>query len=129
MIDKRYKYQSLGADMHETALMRNLIRTANEALAGRDIIRVDRVLISVGKFSNVVPDALYFAFEALTQEGLLKGAKLEIETSAAVAFCEDCKNEYKAESFPLICPICQSRNFMINSGEEVYIKSIICQEG
>lgn len=114
--------------MHETVLMQNLIETTLQVLKNRNITRVDCVVISVGKFSNVLPDALSFAFQALTQDGILKGAKLEIENLPAAARCEACGYEYQADVFPLICPLCKSRSFIIISGEEVYIQNIYCEE-
>jgi hydrogenase nickel incorporation protein HypA/HybF len=114
--------------MHETALMKNLITTIEQALKGRNVMRVNCVYISVGKLSNALPDALSFAFEALTQDGFLKGAKLVIENLPAVARCEDCGQEYHADRFPIVCPACSSTSFIIISGEEVYIQSIDCEE-
>lgn len=114
--------------MHETALMQNLIETTLNALKYRNISCVDRVVISVGKFANVLPDALSFAFQALTQDGIMKGAKLEIENLPAAARCETCGFEYQVDEFPLICPLCQSRSYIIISGEEVYIQNIYCEE-
>ena len=114
--------------MHETALMKNMISTIKQALEGRNIKRVNRVYISVGKLSNVLPDALSFAFEALTHDGFLKGAELVIENLPAVARCEVCRHEYHVDKFPIVCPACSSTGFTIISGEEVYVQSIDCEE-
>ncbi len=114
--------------MHETALMQNLIETAGQFLESRPVGRVSRVVVSVGKLANVMPDALAFAFEALTQGSVLEGAELEQELLPAAARCEDCGTEYSVEGFPLVCPACQSRRFRITGGEDVYIKSISYEE-
>jgi len=114
--------------MHETALMKNLISTIEQALEGHNVIRVNRVYISVGKLSNALPDALSFAFDALTQDGFLKGAELVIESLPAMARCETCGQEYQIDRFPVLCPACSSTSFIIISGEEVYIQSIDCEE-
>lgn len=113
--------------MHETALMGNMISSIEQAIEGRNVTRVNSVYISVGKLSNVLPDALLFAFEALTQEGILKGAELVIENLPAIVGCKVCGHEYQSEKFPIVCPACGSTDFMIKSGEEVYIKSIDCE--
>ena len=115
--------------MHETALMQNLITTVAQALENHIVVRVNRVSLSVGKLSNALPDALLFAFEALTQDGIMKGAELEIEHLPIVARCDACSHEYEADGFPIVCPVCESRNFTIISGEEVYVQSIDCEEG
>ena len=110
--------------MHETTLMQNLIATVMEAVKKHNVTRVNRVVLSVGKLSNALPDALIFAFEALTQGGILQGAELEIEYLPVIARCRACGREYQADGFPIICPDCESKNFTIISGDEVYIKSI-----
>jgi hydrogenase nickel incorporation protein HypA/HybF len=114
--------------MHETALMQNLMTAAVRVLEGRNVTRVNRVTVSIGRFANVLPDAFLFAFEAMTQDGIFKGAKLETEQLSAKIYCSDCGNEYEADGFPIVCPNCQSTNFTIISGEEVYLKSLECEE-
>lgn len=113
--------------MHETVLMRNLLDTVEQAVENHQVKRVNRVVISVGKLANVLPDALLFAFEAMTQDGIMKGAELEIESVPAVAHCDDCGAEYQIDGFPIVCPACMSTSFRIISGEEVYIQSIDCE--
>ena len=110
--------------MHETALMQDLITTVIQAVEKYNVTRVNRVVLSVGKISNVLPEALLFAFEALTGEGIMKGAGLEIEYLPIIARCHACGREYQADGFPIVCPGCQSKNFTIISGDEVYIKNI-----
>lgn len=114
--------------MHETVLMQNLMETAVQALEGHNVTQVNRVTISLGRFSNVLPDALLFAFEAMTQDGVFKGAQLEMEHLPALARCLDCGYDYEADGFPIICPSCKSTNFTIMSGEEVYLQSLECEE-
>lgn len=114
--------------MHETALMENLIETIEKAVEDRNVVRITRVTIAVGKLSNVLIDALEFAFEALTQHGIMKGAKLEIEHLPATARCDDCGCEYQAGGFPIVCPACNSNGFTIISGDEVFVQSIECEE-
>lgn len=110
--------------MHETALMQNLLATVMQVAVNHNVAQVKRVVIAVGKFSNVLSDALSFAFEALTQDGIMKGAELEIKYLPAVACCDSCSHEYQVAEFPIVCPVCKSTSFVIVGGEEVYIESI-----
>lgn len=115
--------------MHETSLVKNLITTIENVLKDHNnILRVNRVFISVGKLSNALPDALSFAFEALTKDGIMKGAELIIESQPAIARCGNCGQEYQVDEFPIVCPVCKSTSFAIISGEEVYVQSIDCEE-
>jgi len=115
-------------EMHETVLMQNLLSVVEQAIENHHVTRVNRVVLSVGKLANVLPDALSFAFEAMTQEGIMKGAELEMESLPAVARCDDCGYEYQPDGFPIVCPVCKSVNFRIISGEEVYVQSIDYEE-
>jgi hydrogenase nickel incorporation protein HypA/HybF len=114
--------------MHETALMQNLLSTVSQAAREHSVKRVNSVTVVIGKLSNVMPDALAFAFEAMTQEGLMKGAALEMVFQPAVAQCGACRHEYEADGFPIVCPVCANRDFRLISGEEVYIQSMDCEE-
>jgi len=104
--------------------MRNLLATVEQAAEKNNVKRINRVVISVGKLANVLPDALSFAFEAMTQDGIMQGAELDIKTMPAMARCIDCGSEYQADGFPIICPVCKSNGFRIISGEEIYVESI-----
>jgi hydrogenase nickel incorporation protein HypA/HybF len=122
-------YNNLAEEkMHETVLMQNLLTAVEQAIENHHVTKVNRVVVSVGRFANVLPDALSFAFEAMTQDGVMKGAELEIKSMPAVARCDDCGSEYQAEGFPIVCPVCKSTGFTIISGEEVYVESIDCEE-
>jgi hydrogenase nickel incorporation protein HypA/HybF len=113
--------------MHELSLMQDLLATAERYIAKNHVTRVNCVNVSVGRLANVLPDALSFAFEALTQEGVLKGAHLDIEFLPAVAACSDCGHTYETDGLPLVCPVCRSPRFTIVGGEEVYLQSIECE--
>lgn len=113
--------------MHELALMQDLMACAGEIIQQRHVTRVIRVFVSVGRFSNVLPDALQLAFESMTQEGAMKGAELKIGYLPATARCGACGREYEPDGFPLGCPGCGSDDFKIISGEEVYLQSMDCE--
>lgn len=114
--------------MHETVLMQNLLAAVDQAIENHHVKRINRVVISVGKLANALPDALSFAFEAMTQNGIMKGAELEIKSVPAVARCDECGCEYQVDGFPIVCQLCKSSSFTIIGGEEVYIESIECEE-
>lgn len=115
-------------NMHETAMMQNLISVAMQSLKNYNVKQVNCVNVSVGKLANVLPDALNFAFEATIKGTIMDGAKLNIKFLPIIACCDDCKYEYETKNIPFVCPICNSNKFMILHGEEVYIDSIDCEE-
>ena len=81
----------------------------------------------MGRLSNVLPDALSFAFEALTQKGIMKGAELEIKyLPAGFAAIPAAMNTWRMNCRS--CPACKSRSFVITGGEERILESIDCVE-
>jgi hydrogenase nickel incorporation protein HypA/HybF len=109
--------------------MQNLLGAVYKAVENHNVVHVNKVIISVGQLSNALPDALSFAFKAMTQEGIMKDAELIIEETPAQAKCETCGREYTVDGFPIICPSCKGNRFSIISGDDVYIQSIDCEEG
>ena len=65
--------------MHELGISRNIVAIVAEAAKGR---RVRRVTVEVGKLSGVMPHAIAFCFDAVTQGTVVEGAALEIRESA-----------------------------------------------
>lgn len=113
--------------MHETALMRNLIMIAEKTLEEHQVKKVNSITLSVGKLANALPDALIFAFEAMTQQGPLKDAKLVMKDVPVSVRCEACGTEYQPADFPFICPGCGNKYYTITQGEDVFIESLDCE--
>lgn len=113
--------------MHETALIQDLMSIAERALQGRNVKRVNTVKLAIGALANAMPDALTFAFEAMTQTGLLQGAKLEMIHLPVKARCDQCGVEYQSDNFPFVCPDCSSIFYTITQGEDIYIISLDCE--
>lgn len=114
--------------MHEASLMQNLITIAEKTVREHNVKLVNSITLSVGKLSNAMPDALSFAFDAMTQSGPLKGAQLIIKEEPVKVRCENCGAQYEPERFPFICPVCKGVYYTIIQGEDIYIQSLECEE-
>jgi len=68
--------------MHEAGLMQTALEMACEEARLAGAIRVQRLVLSIGAGSGVEPDALRFAFDALSVGSLADGATLEFEDAA-----------------------------------------------
>ena len=73
--------------MHELSIAEAIVAIAERHAAGR---RVYRVSVKVGHLRQVVPDALQFAFQLLTDGTVLEGAELAIEEVPARVRCRGC---------------------------------------
>jgi len=77
------------------------------ALATAGAARVLRIGLRVGTLSGVDAEALRFALACVAQGTPAEGAAIDIETVAAVARCETCRNEFPLEGDTLFqCPTC-----------------------
>ncbi|MGB3786463.1 MAG: hydrogenase maturation nickel metallochaperone HypA [Phormidesmis sp.] len=109
--------------MHETDMTKALILTVKEWLAEQPgHPAVERVHLTVGKFTCVEPASLQFAFKAQTQGTFLDGVELVIDETPLIAFCHACQQEYRPEmGLQYACPSCQSPMDDIRSGRELKI--------
>lgn len=110
--------------MHEMGLMRRMLEDAEGAAAGR---RVLGLTVRVGALSGAVPEALRFAFEALTEgtgeEG--KGMWLELKEEGARFRCAGCGGEFEAAvGGGYVCPECGGIGGELVSGRELELESI-----
>lgn len=109
--------------MHELGIMAAAIDTVFRELHARGGQRVHRIVLRVGAVSGVEPDALRFAFEAVTTDTAAAGAELEIENVPARAFCPTCAQEFAVDSgFIFMCPLCRRLSGEIRSGRELELQ-------
>ena len=82
------EYRWLSRPMHELSIMQSALSLALDQARQAGAARVHTIRLRIGALSGVVPDALEFAFEALTPGTLAEGAQLAIEPCArAVLVC------------------------------------------
>ncbi len=88
--------------MHEMAIAENLLEIVLDESARHGIRRVDRIVVQVGALAAVVPEALTFCFQAVSQDTLAAGARLDIETVPVVVRCPLCResSRWKIGSTP-----------------------------
>jgi len=105
--------------MHELSIMQAAmdlaLRRAEEAKASR----VHLIRLRVGQLSGVVPDALQFAFEALSHGTLAEGAQLAIENVPARFWCAACEREFPADDMVAECPDCHGLSADLRGGREL----------
>lgn len=113
--------------MHEMGLMADAL----EAVAGdarkRGMTSVSKLSLIVGDLSNVLPDALRFAFDAFRSSGevpmLDQKARLEIIREKGRARCTVCGREYEPNEYLATCPSCGLPFGVLLSGETFKIES------
>ena len=110
--------------MHELSIMQSALSIALEQARQAGATRVHSIRLRIGALSGVVPDALEFAFEALTPGTAAEDAKLAIEHVPARFWCAACKREFEAEDMLAECPGCHALSGDIRAGREMEVASL-----
>jgi hydrogenase nickel incorporation protein HypA/HybF len=106
--------------VHELGIARNIVSIVSEAAKGRP---VTRVTLEIGALSGVMPRAIAFCWDAVTQGTPLEGAELDIREIEGRARCNACGAEFAAPTLYTPCPCGERRSVRI-AGEELNIKTM-----
>lgn len=107
--------------MHELSLCQAIVQTVDARAGERPVRRVD---VRIGHLRQVVPDALLFSWEMLTDATNLEGCELAIEHVPAVVHCRSCGDRTKLTCPILACSACEGLDVDLVSGNEFQLASI-----
>lgn len=114
--------------MHEMSIIASVLSIVTEELAKNQAQKLLVVRVCHGSLSNVVPDALQFAFEAQTVGTPFDGARLELEEIPLVLKCCACHKEFTPEEGEALfapCPACgQPLGHSVVQGNELFVQHI-----
>ncbi|MCA1826945.1 MAG: hydrogenase maturation nickel metallochaperone HypA [Myxococcales bacterium] len=108
--------------MHELGIAQQVIEIAAERSGGA---RISRIVLEVGKLAAVLPDALRFCFEAVSEGTPAAGAELQIVEVPGRARCRSCGGSVELER-PYGRCACGCSDLDWLSGEELRIKELTC---
>jgi hydrogenase nickel incorporation protein HypA/HybF len=111
--------------MHELSIAEGVVEVALRHARGR---RVAAVELKVGHLRQVVPSALEFAFELVTEGTPLAGAELRMEEIPAAGRCRSCGTDTPLPELPLCCRNCGGWDVEITRGEELLVESLELEE-
>lgn len=114
--------------MHEMSIVTSLLDVVREEMAKHGVQKLIVVRVCYGALTNVVPEALSFGFEALTQNTDLEGARLETRLIPLTMHCAACDQDFQPperQIFTSVCPHCGAESaHAIVGGKELYIQDI-----
>ena len=87
-------------------------------------LRVTDISLSVGEMTEVIEDALRFAFDVLRENTICADAQLHITMIAPRSHCLECGATYEHDRFHMLCPECGSFATELLAGREMQIDSI-----
>ena len=116
--------------MHELSIAMSLVESLEEELSTQPDLTVKTVNIRIGVLTGLVPEALEFSWEVASNESILRGSKLEIETVDASGFCPDCEEERTISNLQSFrCPVCFAPITDITGGHELEILTLEVLDG
>jgi hydrogenase nickel incorporation protein HypA/HybF len=110
--------------VHEFGITQEILRAVLEASTAAGATRINTVNVTIGDLTEVVPDALQFAWEALTADTLAGGAVLHIEETQGRSVCLQCSEEFTHDRYDRVCTKCGSFATKVLSGDELRIDDI-----
>jgi len=110
--------------MHEFSIMQGIFSLIEDTVAKNNLIKIDRVVLKIGKLRQIFPDFLQFAFETISQNTIASGAELIIEEVPITMRCKSCQEKFKVEHNTYICPSCNATELELLTGKEILIVSI-----
>src|SRR5208282_4962743 len=114
--------------MHEMGIANSILTGVAKELQRRPGSRAVKVGVRIGELAGIDPDALSFAFEALTLDTDFAGLAIDIEYVAPRSRCRECSHEFEVRNYELLCPACGSLSTERISGDELEFKYLEIEE-
>jgi hydrogenase nickel incorporation protein HypA/HybF len=114
--------------MHEMGIANSILEGVAKELQRRPGSRAVKVGVRIGELAGIDPDALSFAFEALTLDTEFAGLAIDIEYVAPRSRCRECSGEFEVRNYELLCPACGSLSTERISGDELEFKYLEIEE-
>jgi len=107
--------------MHEISLVESIINIVLDEMPKYNITKVINITLKIGEMRQVVPDALRFGFEIMSQNTPLEGAEIIVENVPTKGRCKNCDHLFPIEDWFDNCPKCEKMDIEIISGKEMEI--------
>lgn len=115
--------------MHEFGIAHSLLEIIEQEALHYGGAKVTNIRLRIGKLSGVMPDALRFAFEALSTGGIAEGAFLLIEEVPLRIQCNQCGKASTVDDPFMMCPHCKGTDVKLIAGRELEIKEMEIDNG
>jgi len=110
--------------MHEVGIAYQAVETAIEYAKKAGATKITLIRLRIGAAAGVVPEALEFAYEAVTRGNMAEGSRLEYEIVPVTCYCKNCGIEFQPKGFVYECPKCQEPSWDVRTGKELDLMSV-----
>lgn len=107
--------------MHEMSIAQSLLDIIREEMRKHEATVLRSVHLQIGQLSAIVPESLKFCFEIMISGTELEGAKLIMVQIPLKGTCRDCGKSFDIKEYVFQCPLCDSTDVEVISGEELSI--------
>ncbi|MCQ2751730.1 MAG: hydrogenase maturation nickel metallochaperone HypA [Coriobacteriales bacterium] len=116
--------------MHELSLMQGIFDSVSKVAAQHNAQEVTLIELDIGEMTQVVDEALQFAFEVLQEDlPLYRNCELKVNYIPVRSKCIECEEEFEHDQFHLKCPKCGSAKTVCLAGKEMNIACIEIEDG
>jgi hydrogenase nickel incorporation protein HypA/HybF len=109
--------------MHEVMVALSVFE-AISAEANKQNARPVSAKISCGVLNAISPDALCFAFEAISKDTVCQGVRLNIEQKPIQARCRKCDATFSFDLHSPTCPKCKGDDFELMPDAPIMLDEI-----
>lgn len=113
--------------MHEMGVTRDLVDTVLACAEEHGAVEVSRVYLHIGFVRDIVDEILEQCFQWMARDTIAANAELIIERIPFTVQCNRCGLIYALDGRDedtWACPICEERDYHLNSGLEFFISHI-----
>lgn len=111
--------------MHEMGIAEGILSSAIRGAEDAGAARINEVDVTVGVLTEVMEDALQFAWEAIRSGTMAEQASLNVTMLDARTRCADCGHEWVHDRYSgAQCPTCSGYLVTLLAGRELKIDSI-----
>jgi len=115
--------------MHEMSIATGLLQSVLDAAGAHGGGRVEEIELELGAMRLVVPEALEMAWSVVSQGTPAADARLVMKEVPIQAKCRRCGSVFSPEIGEFLCRQCGQADVEILQGDEILLKSIVCQTG
>jgi hydrogenase nickel incorporation protein HypA/HybF len=110
--------------VHEFSIATSMLDVVLAQAKRCDAATVAVVRIRIGALAGVVMEALEFAWQALTEDTIAAGSRLDVEHVSVGCFCARCRREFESRAYSYRCPVCGELSSDLRHGRELDLISI-----
>ena len=110
--------------MHETSLVRSMIRQVRQLASQHGGGQVSEVLLEIGPLSGVEPWLMQSAWREQSAETEFASTVLRIDEVPLTVRCGACDHDFESVDFNFRCPRCRSGDTHVIRGEGLMLQCI-----